>query len=310
MDCLGSVKDVSRQFALRRFAPIKISLRLLYSSLLVSVIMPQWKNLLCNLGAWQGSFTRLSPQGEIREDIPSLVTLEGLNENQSVRQTIQHFSAAGEIIHNKVLEYSSLSRSVLVFENGAFSQGSMQYAPFSEFGAEMGFIHGDRRLRLVQLFDKNSDFSSLTLIREHRQHTLPAERPHLSVEMLLGEWQGEAVTLYPTWQTPDQYDTQLVITLEGERLRQHHTTSQMQLTSTAKRSGSTLLFDEGRYPIQVLLLPDGASSNTPIALPKGTPFFLEVGWLIEDTLRQRMIRHYDANGGWHSLTLVTERKVA
>jgi hypothetical protein len=271
--------------------------------------MSQWKNLLCNLGAWEGSFTRMSAQGAVQTDIPSLVTLEGLNDNQTIRQTIQHFSTTGEITQNKVLEYSSLSRSVLFFEHGAFSQGSMQFAPFSEFGAEMGLIHGDRRLRLVQLFDKAGSFSSLTLIREHRPLTSAVEHPPLTVEMLLGEWQGEAVTLYPDWQTPDQYDTKLVVSLEGDRLRQQLMTSQMNLTSTAQVNGSTLLFTEGRYPIQVLLLPDGASSNTPITVPKGIPFFLEAGWLIRPTLRQRLIRHYDAQGGWHSLTLVTEQKV-
>lgn len=63
-----------------------------------------------NLGAWQGSFTRLSPQGEIQEDIPTIITLEGLNDNQTVRQTIQHFSpSTGEVVQNKVLEYSSMN---------------------------------------------------------------------------------------------------------------------------------------------------------------------------------------------------------
>jgi hypothetical protein len=271
--------------------------------------MSQWKNLLCNLGAWEGSFTRMSAKGAVQEDIPSLVTFEGLNDNQTVRQTIQHFSPTGAVIKNKVLEYSSLSRSVLVFEDGAFSQGSMQLAPFAEFGAEMGLIYGDRRLRLVQLFDKNGAFSTLTLIREHRQQTPVAERPPLSVEMLLGEWRGKATTLYPDWQSPDQYETQLVISLEGNRLRQQIKTSQMNLSSTAQINGSTLLFNDGRYPIQVLLLPDGASSNTPVTLPKGIPFFLEAGWLVTETLRQRLIRHYDAQGGWHSLTLVTEQKI-
>jgi hypothetical protein len=281
--------------------------------------MSQWDNLLKNLGAWEGSFTRLSPQGKIQKDIPSLVTLNGLNENQTIRQTIQHFSSTGEVIYDRVLEYSSLNKSVLVFDTGAFSQGSIQFASTSEFGAELGLIHGDRRLRLVQLFnqveqsnqiEQNSQLAKLTLIREHRQHTPIDERPHLSVEMLIGEWQGEAITLYPDWRSPDRYTTQLEIRLEGDRLRQQLSTAQMSFTSTAKVSGSRLLFEDGQYPVQVLLLPDGASSNTPLTIPKGIPFILEAGWLTEPGLRQRLIRRYDAQGGWQSLTLVTERKVA
>lgn len=278
----------------------------------------QWTNLLQNLGAWQGSFTRLSPQGEIQEDIPTLVTLEGMNNNQSIRQTNQHFSTTGEVVQEKVLEYSSLNRGILFFENGAFSQGSIQSAPFSEFGAELGFINGDaygnaervRRLRLVQLFDTDSNLSRLTLIREHRLNTPPSERPFLTVEMLLGEWQGEAVTIYPDWRNADTYPTMLSIRLKGDRLSQHLKTPQFELTSTANINSSILQFDQGSHQVQVLLLADGASSTTPLTIPKNNPFFLEAGWLIADNLRQRLIRSYDAKGGWSSLTLVTERKIA
>jgi hypothetical protein len=273
-------------------------------------VSSQWANLLQNLGAWQGSFTRLSPQGEIKQDIPTLVTLEGVNAHQTVRQTIQHFSqATGEVVQEKVLEYSSLNRGVLFFENGAFSQGSIQYGPFSEFGAELGFINGDRRLRLVQLFNTDSHLSSLTLIREHRLKTEVAERPPLTLEMLLGEWQGEAVTLYPDWRNAETYPTALSIEMSGDRLSQCLTTPGLKFTSTAKIDGSILQFDQGNYPVQVLLLADGASSTTPLTIPKGQPFFLEAGWLIEPNLRQRLIRSYDAQGGWSSLTLVTERKI-
>jgi hypothetical protein len=271
----------------------------------------QWDSVLRNLGAWQGSFTQLSPQGVLQEDAPSLVTLEGMNSNQMIRQRIQRFSLeTGETVYDKSLEYSSLGRSTLVFENGAFSQGSIQFAPFTEFGAEMGFIWGDRRLRLVQLFDKESNLSSFTLIREHRQHTLVSERPPLTVERLLGQWQGEAITLYPDWRTPTRYNTTLAVTVEGNRLHQHLTAPQIELTSSARIDGSILLFEQGKTPVQVLLLPDGASANTPLAIPRRQPFFLEAGWLVEDNLRQRMIRSYDAQGGWSNLTLVTERKVS
>lgn len=270
----------------------------------------QWQNLCLNLGAWQGSFTRLSPQAEVQEDIPTLVTLEGLNDCQTMRQTIQQFdSTTREVVQNKVLEYSSLSRSVLFFDNGAFSQGSIQFAPFTEFGAELGFISGDRRLRLVQLFDKDSNLSSLTLIRERRMNTLAVLQPHLTLQMLLGSWQGEAVTLYPDWRSAERYSTTLLLELVGDRLFQRLTAPNLDFTSTSHVDGSILYFDRGNHPVQVLLLPDGASSTTPLTIPRGKPFFLEAGWLIEPNLRQRMIRNYDARGGWSSLTLVTEHKV-
>lgn len=274
----------------------------------------QWESLLLNLGAWEGSFTRLSAQGQIQEDSPSLVTLEGVNENQTIRQTIQHFSETGELVQNKVLEYSSLGRGVLFFATGAFSQGSLQFYAFSEFGAELGFIYGDRRLRLVQLFEKQSQseqpnrLERLTLIREHRQHTPSAERPPLTVDQLVGDWSGEATTLYADWRTPETYNTTLAISIQGDRLQQRLTAPQFELTSSARIDGSILHFDQGSHPMQLLLLPDGASANTPLTIPKGSPFLLEAGWLITDTYRQRMIRSYDAQGAWMSLTLVHEHK--
>lgn len=275
---------------------------------------PQWHRLLLNLGVWEGSFTRLGADGSVQEDVRSIVSLLGTNNNQTVRQTIQHFNSDGTPQPEKVLEYSSLNRSTLFFEDGAFSQGSIQFAPFADFGAELGFIAGDRRLRLVQLFSKDtiaqsSELASLTLIREHRQDTPPNLRPSLTVEALLGTWQGEAVTLYPDWRNPDRYPTRLTIQREGDRLHQELTLPAIEIATTARIEESRLLFDQGSHPIQVLLLPDGASSNTPIALPRGKPFFLEAGWLIEPNLRQRMIRSYDEKGGWSSLTLVTEQRI-
>ena len=125
----------------------------------------QWECLLQNLGEWQGSFTRFSLQGEVLEDTPTVVSFEGLNNNQTMRQIVRRFPA-NQPQNEKILEYSSLGRGILLFENGAFSQGSIQLAPFSEFGAELGLIDGDRRLRLVQLFDPNGQLDRITLIRE------------------------------------------------------------------------------------------------------------------------------------------------
>jgi hypothetical protein len=270
----------------------------------------QWSCLLQNLGAWQGSFTQISPEGIIQSDIPSLVTLAGLNDNRTMRQTIQQFSATGEIVYDRVLEYSSLNRSTLFFENGAFSQGSIQFGPFSEFGAELGFIAGDRRLRLVQLFDKASQLAKITLIREHRQHTPKIESSVLTPDQLVGEWQGESVTLYPDWRNPVRYSTRLSVRIEGNQLHQQISAPGIELTSTAEINGSIVRFEQGRYPIQVLLLPDGASSTTPLSIPRSQSFFLEAGWLLQPNLRQRMIRSYDAQGAWLSLTLVTEQKIS
>lgn len=269
----------------------------------------QWSNLLKHLGAWQGSFTRLTPSGEVMEDTPTLVTLEGLNNNQTIRQTIERFPANLEPPSPTVLEYSNLNRSTLFFPNGAFSVGSMQFSPVAQFGAELGFIYQNRRLRIVPLFDKNSHLFNITLIREYLPNTVNQERPPLTIENLLGEWEGEAATIYPDWLSPDIYPTNLSITLAGEKLRQTLKTPQLQISSIAIIDGSILRFEEGETKVQVLLLPAGASCNTPVVIPRGRPFFLEAGWLLSEKERLRLIRSYDPQGSWTSLTLVTERKI-
>ncbi|MEB3357080.1 MAG: DUF3598 family protein [Synechococcales bacterium] len=272
--------------------------------------MNQWDQLLLNLGIWEGSFTRLSPNGDPIQDEPSCVTLEGLDENRRIRQTIQRFSPDGTAADPpKVLEYATLGRGVCFFDTGAFSQGSIQYGPFSEFGAEFGFLAGDRRLRLVQLFDREARLAQITLIREKRQGTAAPERPPLTVSALVGTWQGEATTLYADLRNPEQAHTSLTIQQQGDRLIQTLQGPGVQFSSSAQINGSRLHFEQG-YPSQVLLLPDGASSHTPLTVPRDQSFLLEAGWLITPTLRQRLIRRYDARGTWISLTLVVEQKVA
>jgi hypothetical protein len=139
----------------------------------------QWERLLKNSGRWVGSFTQMSPTGEILADTPTVVELNPLDHDNLMRQTITK-QPPGEPPQETVLQYRTLAKSVLFLDNGAFSQGSMQWGPFSEFGAELGLIADNHRLRLVQLFDKNRDLHQLTLIREHLDGTAPSTRPSLS----------------------------------------------------------------------------------------------------------------------------------
>ncbi|HEY9726240.1 MAG TPA: DUF3598 family protein [Chroococcales cyanobacterium] len=273
----------------------------------------QWEYLLKNLGEWQGSFTRFSPQGKLLEDIPTVVSLEGLNNNQTIRQIIRRLPP-GQPVNEKVLEYSSLNRSTLFLENGAFSQGSIQWGPFSEFGAELGLIEGDRRLRLVQLYNKENQLERLTLIREKLAGTDTPERPPLTVEQLLGEWQGEAMTIYSDLRSPDTYPTHLKIDREDtnrivQQLSYGAGASARTISSTAQINGSVLSFDQSALPTQVVLLPDGASSNCPLVVKPGHVFVLEVGWLLQPNRRQRLVRTYSDKGEWVSLTLVREQKI-
>ncbi|MEH2087772.1 DUF3598 family protein [Nostoc sp.] len=274
----------------------------------------QWECFLQNLGIWEGSFTNFSPQGTLLNHTPSRLSLEGLNNNQTVRLTLCR-SGRDDLVK----EYSSLGRSLLFFENGSFSEGLIQLGPFSEFGGELALVHENRRLRLVQLFDNTGQLKELILIREHLAGTPATERSTLQINDLLGEWQGQAVTMYPDLRSPDTYSTTLKLQLDDTgRLIQNTSFGDVSrqaasrlrtITSTATIKGPIVLFDQDpQKQVQVLFLPDGASATSPLKVQLRQPFFLEVGWLIQPNLRQRMIRSYNEKGEWVSLTLVTEEK--
>ncbi|MDZ8185376.1 MAG: DUF3598 family protein [Nostoc sp. ChiSLP02] len=264
----------------------------------------QWECFLENLGVWEGSFANFSPQGTLLNDTPSRLSLEQLNDSQRVRLTL---SRSGRDL---VREFSSVGGGLLFFENGSFSEGLIQIGPFSEFGGELAFVRENRRLRLVQLFDKTGNLSGITLIREYLAGTPAAERPPLQLDALLGEWQGEAVTIYRDLRSPDIYSTTLKLQLDNAgRLIQSTSFAGRTITSTATIKGSIVLFDENpEKQIQVLFLPDGASATSPLKVQLRQPLFLEAGWLIQPNLRQRMIRSYNDKGEWISLTLVTEQR--
>lgn len=161
----------------------------------------------------------------------------------------------------------------------------------------------------VQLYNQVGKLERLTLIREKLAGTDTAERPPLTLEQLIGEWQGEAVTRYSDLRSPETYSTHLRIEQEGDRLNQQLTFGDRTISSTASIKGAQLLFAESQLPVQLLLLPDGSSSNCPLEVKGGHNFVLEVGWLIQPQQRQRLVRSYSDRGEWISLTLVQEHKI-
>lgn len=270
----------------------------------------QWDRLLKNQGMWVGSFTQISPTGEIQADVPTEVALLPQDGGNLMRQEIRRWTPT-QPVQETVLEYRSLGRGVLFCEDGAFSQGAIQWSPVSEFGAELGLIYGHERLRLALVFPRQANLGQLTLIREHLKGERPSLRSPLSVDQLLGTWAGRGTTVYPDYQPETAVSSRLEITAATpDSLTQ--TLSLIPgptLASHGQRVGSTIQFGQGRQPVTVLLLPSGASATFPTAIVPGQSFFLEVGWLITPTLRQRLIRTYDERGTWVSLTHVIEEKV-
>ncbi|MEL6470774.1 MAG: DUF3598 family protein [Cyanobacteria bacterium J06623_4] len=273
----------------------------------------QWQRLLKNAGTWRGSFTRLSPDGQILSDTPTEVELLPYDSDQAMHQEVRRYPA-DEPPTVQSFDYRTLNRATRFFENGAFSQGSLQWGPYSTFGAELGLITGHRRLRLVQLFDSTNALSQLTLIREQLQGSSAPERPQLQPSDLFGHWQGSAITQYADLSPDTHSDTQLTIESIGtNQLRQTLSLGDqgsLSISSTGTIQGQKIHFAETEPAVQVVCLADGASATGPTTIVPKRPFFLEVGWLLSPSTRQRLIRRYDSAGAWESLTLVTETKIA
>ncbi len=268
----------------------------------------QWDCFLQNLGEWQGSFTTYSPQGELRESMPSVLRLEERSGEPGVFLTLKRDSP--QYPQPLEMNFASLSRSLLFFETGAFSQGSMQFSPYSsQFGGEFGLVTPNRRLRVVQMYTPECELDYVTLIREQRVGSAVPERPTLQVDDLVGEWRGESVTLFPDLRPAVNSTSHLVIERSGDRLIQRLQFGDRTIATEAMIEGNLLMYRQSAVPVQIMLLPDGASVNCPLKVALGQPFVLELGWLRSPTLRERIMRSYDAKGEWVGLTRVVETKV-
>ena len=275
-------------------------------------MLSQWDCLLKNIGTWEGSFTHLSPEGKEFKDTPTVITFEAEQNNQAIHQVV-HYLPKDQPASDIKADYtpSSLSRDLIFFENGSFCRGNSQWYGYGNFVSELGLIESDRRLRTVNIYNNSINLNRIVLIREKTPDSKTPERPQLKVEDLLGEWQGEAITIYPDYNIEAKVSkTHLKIKQKDHnQIEQTLSFGNNTITSTAKVMGSRLLFSNSNLPIQILLLPDGCSCNCPLEIKPGYNFVLELGWLLEPNRRQRIMRNFDQKGTWISSTFITEIKI-
>ncbi|MGL6134519.1 MAG: DUF3598 family protein [Prochlorococcaceae cyanobacterium] len=264
----------------------------------------QWQNFQRNLGDWRGSFTNLDAAGQPLESTPSLLTLSSAEEGRVVHFRLRRF-AGGDVsappTQDTAQEYRTLGKQVVFFDNGSFSKGSLQIAPATRFGAEYGFISGDRRHRLVQLFGDDGGFTSLVLIREFRAGSAAGERPPLSLDQLIGSWQGQAATIEADWPEPTLTTASIAVEQpDGCGLRLE--------TQLGEEHTVDDLSSDGEPPARLLLLPDGGLSLAPLHLTHRQAFRVEAGWLESPDCWQRLIRRYGPRGEWLSSTHLVLRR--
>jgi hypothetical protein len=265
----------------------------------------QWDNFLRNLGDWQGSFASLNTNGEILDTTPSLLTLEqGIGE-RLVHFRLSRFGADGLPSRQISQDYRSLGRQVVFFDSGSFCKGSLQVAPGTAFGAEFGFVAGDRRHRLVLLHSPEGAFESLVLIREFRADSGAQERPPLAWEQLVGSWSGQAATISADWPEPELADSNVLIG-RGEG-------GQLQILGSGGAQGSTTGtagLESGGQGERSLLLPDSGYCLVPPQVSHRAAFTVEAGWLPAPDRLERLIRRYDASGAWRSATWISASRTA
>jgi hypothetical protein len=273
----------------------------------------QWDCIRENLGKWQGSFTQFSPQGQALKDSPSVLRLEE-DGPDSIKLSLTR-TPPGEAPNEMLRSFSKPGPGAMVpfLETGAFCQGSTYWSTVSQAGAELALTTPNRRLRLVLLYaglgQGISQLTDITLIRENRAGSGALESPKLTVEQLLGTWKGSSISHSANGLISEPMASELLLQREGDSLKQVLRFGERTLESLGQIEGDVIRFADGPQPVQVLLLPGGGSANCPLQVQPNLPFFLEVGWLVDATHRQRLIRRYDAQGNWESVTLVREEKV-
>ena len=285
----------------------------------------QWDCIRQNIGTWHGSFTKFSPQGEQLKDTPSVLTLEETEPGEKIKLTLER-TPPGESTDTVHKEFSAPGPApyVYFFESGAFSQGSLQWAAFSQFGAEMSIKVEDRRARFVIMYESNSEGTSkikyVTLIRETQTDGTQFDEPSLSLKQLSGKWAGDVQVLHASMDPLSEGSSEWQ--LENSTLISKETfdeaepslslSGEFELEATDGKPVSL----EGDLTYQLMPLPNGIYCLLPQTIRKGEAFRIEAGWLRKsgaqfsdgDVLRSRLIRYYDSQGVWTHTALIEDQR--
>ena len=275
----------------------------------------QWDCVLKNLGEWVGSFTTVTPQGELIEDIPSIINLPGIRDNQAIHLVLKRFyplpNSTEKYAKEVVWDFSTPPGiGALYFETGAFSSGALTVYVGVKTIAEFSLRAGDRRFRMIQTFDVTQQLDRVTFVREQLQGSATPELPHLEIADLLGTWAGIATTLYADDRPSIEVKTHSTFTVSetGYQLIEQELSIDLTVdphTPAARLWQFINRSDSQSY--QLLLLPDRGYAITPTKIKLGHAFNLEIGWIHQTNQRQRLLRRYDSSGKWESATFFVEQ---
>lgn len=280
----------------------------------------QWSYIRKNIGEWRGCFIQFSSAANPVSETPSVLILEEDCPNQHMTLVLKRTSQ-GKNTHilERDLGYPGAVPYICFFPTGAFSQGAMQRRPWSSFGAEFSLLFDQQRMRLVQLYkgtasgDHTLDY--VTLIPEYRfpDKGRPAETvtAHLSMDSLLGTWQGESLYLPATMETPQIGTSYWQAECSNDQLLLSFAPESNLQKAVSQRFTRV---DQHRWqavenPLQLWLLPGNISCTVYPQLPRNYGAQLELCWYLSIHQRQRIIRDYDDAGNWLGTSLNLETRV-
>ena len=160
----------------------------------------QWDGLLRNVGEWRGWFDSMDGSLQRTKRQPSLLTLEPSPSGVPLHLTLllwpecsgsHHLTPEGEPEKRIVQRFTRLDPDMEVFGTGSFSRGTLYRSNWAKLYAEFGFLHGQRRHRLVLLWDGSGQLERIVLIREFLAGSSAEECPPLEVDHLIGSWRRD-----------------------------------------------------------------------------------------------------------------------
>ena len=164
-----------------------------------------WEHLQRNVGEWRGWFDSLDRTLQRTKRQRSLLTLEpapsGLPLNltlllwpEEAGSSSPHQPPAGEPEKRIVQSFTRLDPDMGVFGTGSFSRGTLYRSTWTKLYAEFGFLHHQRRHRLVLLWDGAGRLDRIVLIREFLSGSSAVERPSLEADQLISDWRCDLPT--------------------------------------------------------------------------------------------------------------------
>jgi len=235
-----------------------------------------------HLGTWQGSWTRYTPDGDIKETFASTREFTANPAKTAIVQTNRYRYADGRSIekawsyniedHNKRDGFAhpvSVSMRGLALDNGAAawlipSLEAHQFTPF-----ELFLMDGDRRHSVGVLYGKNGELVRTASIREQQRggSSVGWSDAILQVKPWTphGPWKGQKIQILPD------------------------------LSRVPGRNTSWRWVDAEHSNQSNHFLPDRIILRCPERLNAGQAFSIEVIWMLNDDVMQTITATYDKN---------------